>query len=554
MNKVVSYQTCNGQQFKALVQAATSWLENNHKRVNDLNVFPVPDGDTGTNMMLTMKNALKEILGLDTDHVGQIVSKVAYGAVMGSRGNSGTILSQIWSGLADIVREEHVLDSPLLIRGLRRATDKAYKGVQHPVEGTILTVIREITEAVEALPNHAIPLDELLKIIVDVGWKSVQNTPELLPTLKQAKVVDSGGTGLMYILEGMLRYMNRESVAVEATNTFEAAIEALHTDNGVVEHPGENFYDVQFIIKGQRLDAEIIKADIERMGESAVVVATDTVVKVHVHVANPAEPIGYAIQHGQITDVVIENMLEQYEAFVAQHELATKSEPAATNLIQPGDIAVIAVVPSTGFGDMFYDLQVTALVNGGQTNNPSVEEFIRAFESINTDKIILLPNNKNIILTAKQAAEMMPDREIMVIPTRTVPQGISAMYPYQPKGDLHQIAQAMTAAKDSVVTAEITTAVRSVELDNVKVEEGQVIGLLDGQLTTVGDNELEVAKSLLAQADLEDRELLTVYFGADVSHDQAAEFAEKLVEAYPNLEVEIAEGGQPHYPYILSIE
>lgn len=554
MNKVVSYQACDGQQFKALVQAAVNWLENNHRRVNDLNVFPVPDGDTGTNMLLTMKNAQKEILNIDSEHVGQIVGKVAHGAVMGSRGNSGTILSQIWSGLADILRQEPILTSPLLIKGLRRATDKAYKGVQHPVEGTILTVIREITEAVEALSDHDMPLDDLLRYIVEVGWTSVQNTPELLPTLKQAKVVDSGGTGLMYIFEGMLRYMNRESVDIETDNTFEVQLETLHTDNGMVEHPGDNFYDVQFIIKGYDLNADQIKADIENMGESAVVVASDAVVKVHVHVANPAVPIGYAVQYGQITDVVVENMLEQYEDFVAQHELTTHQRMPTASLIQPGDIAVIAVVPGPGFGSMFFDLQVTALVNGGQTNNPSVEEFMRAFGEINTDKIILLPNNKNIILTAQQAATLVSDREIVVIPTRTVPQGISAMYPYQAKGELEQIATAMTAAKDSVVTGEITTAVRSVEIDGIKVEEGQVIGLLDGRLTTVGDDTLSVAQQLLTQADLEGRELLTVYFGASVNRETAQAFGEALVADYPALDIEVAEGGQPHYPYILSIE
>ncbi len=554
MNKVISYQTCDGQQFKALVQAAVSWLENNHRRVNDLNVFPVPDGDTGTNMLLTMKNAQKEVLNIDTEHVGQVIGKVAHGAVMGSRGNSGTILSQIWSGLADVLRHESILDSPLLIKGLRRATDKAYKGVQHPVEGTILTVIREITEAAEALPNQNISLDELLRSMVEAGWVSVQNTPELLPTLKQAKVVDSGGTGLMYILEGMLRYMNRESVAIEAQNSFEVQLESMHTENGMVEHPGENFYDVQFIIKGHGLDADRIKADIEEMGESAVVVAAEAVVKVHVHVANPALPLGYAVQYGQITDVVVENMLEQYEAFVAQHAMSTRQTPTSASLIQPGEIAVIAVVPGPGFGDMFYNLQVSALVSGGQTNNPSVEEFVRAFEAIKTDKIILLPNNKNIILTAQQAAALVTDREIVVIPTRTVPQGISAMYPYQAKGDLQQVASAMTSAKDSVVTGEITTAVRSVEIDDVKVEEGQVIGLLDGRLTTVGDDTISVARELLSQADLEGRELLTIYYGAEISLEAATAFANSLNEYYPDFVVEVVQGGQPYYPYILSIE
>lgn len=556
MNKVATYQTCDGQQFKALVQAAVSWLENHHRQVNDLNVFPVPDGDTGTNMLLTMRNAHKEVINLDSEHAGQVISKVAYGAVMGSRGNSGTILSQIWSGLADVLRNDGEITSPLFIKALRRATDKAYKGVQHPVEGTILTVIREITEFAEALPEQDISLDELLRMMVDAGWESVQRTPDLLPALKQAKVVDSGGTGLMYILEGMLRHMNHESVAIQSNNVFEMQIESMHSDNGIVEHPGDNYYDVQFIIKGDSLNADRIKADIEAMGESAVVVAAEAIVKVHVHVANPAVPISYAIEQGQITDVVVENMLEQYEMFIEEHGLDTNNSPITTSLsiIPPGNIAVIAVVPGKGFTDMFLNLQVSATINGGQTNNPSVEEFLQAFDAVTTDKIVLLPNNKNIILTAQQAANMIEDREIVVVPTRTVPQGISAMYPYNAQGDLQQVVQSMIAAKDSVITGEITIAVRSVEIDDIKVEEGQVIGLLDGRLTTVGDEIEDVVLSLLAQADLEERELLTIYYGEAISESAASAFADTLAAHFSDLEVEIANGGQPHYPYILSIE
>lgn len=553
------YVSCNGHQLKKLIRAGLSWLENNHHRVNDLNVFPVPDGDTGTNMLLTIRNAYREVADLDVPHVGKIASKIAHGAVMGSRGNSGTIMSQIFVGFADALREHELLTIELLAPALRRATDKAYGGVQQPVEGTILTVIREITEYIESLDaDTATSLDDILGAMVHEGWQSVQRTPELLPVLKDAGVVDSGGAGLMYILEGMLRLLRGESINVDAINSFEEqiALEHEHNDNGVVVHPGENFYDVQFIIKGDALDSSRIKNDIEAMGESAVIVASEQLVKVHIHVADPSQPIGYAVQYGQITDVVVENMLEQYEAFVAKHGKATVERTNSTLItpIQPGDIAVVAVTPGDGFAQIFENLQVTALVNGGQTNNPSVEEFITTFEAINTDKIILLPNNKNIILTAQQAARITDNKQIIVIPTKTVPQGISAMFPYQPNGDLEETAVAMEETSQDIVTGEITIAVRDATIEDIQVQKGQVIGLLNGKLRTVGDNMQTVAQELLELANIDDMELLTVYYGADINPKDAQAFADEIVTFFPDLEVEVLAGGQPHYPYILSVE
>ena len=443
-----------------------------------------------------------------------------------------------------------------LATALRQATDKAYGGVQHPVEGTILTVIREITEAIEVRQDDDMHLDQLLDLIVDEGWLSVKRTPDLLPVLRDANVVDSGGTGLMYIFEGMQRLVQGEPIDITPISTFDEQIAHAHTDNGVVQHPGDNFYDVQFIIKGDTLNPTQIKTDIEMMGESAVVVAAGSIVKVHVHVADPARPIGYAVEQGQITDVVVENMLEQYEEYIEKHGISSVGHqiPVMQPNIEPGDIAVVAVTPGPGFANIFQNLQVTALVNGGQTNNPSVEEFINAFKAINTDKIILLPNNKNIILTAQQAAGLIDDKEIAVIPTRTVPQGISAMLSYRIDGELNAVSDAMQAAITDVLTGEVTIAVRSVEIEGIKVQEGQVIGLLDGKLSTVGDDLEQTTQELLQQADLEDRELITVYYGADINVDEAENFAAMLEERFPDLEVEVLSGGQPHYPYILSVE
>lgn len=544
-------RTCNGRQLKELAAAGLNWLESHYRRVNELNVFPVPDGDTGTNMLLTMRNAHKEILHLDSSHVGKVAGQIAHGAMMGSRGNSGTILSQLWLGFARTIAEVEVLDAELAIKALRNATDTAYRGVQRPVEGTILTVAREITEEGEALIGKVESLAELLEKMVVRGWDAVRRTPELLPILKNAGVVDSGGAGLMYVLEGMLRYIKDEPTFIEGEAAFDETLEQEH-EGGQYVHPGENFYDVQFVIKGNQLNVESIKSAIEGMGESAVVVKSDYAVKVHVHVHNPGIPLNYAANIGQITDVVVENMLEQYEAFLRRRQ----AEPAvAIQHVEAGQIAVVAVTPGPGLASVFQHLGVAALVNGGQTNNPSVEEFVKTIEALQTDKIIVLPNNKNIILTAQQVATLIQDRQVVVIPTRTVPQGISAMLPYQPDGELEAVAQAMLASKDSIITGEVTTAVRDVELDGVKVKEGQTIGLLDGKLRVSTDSVEQAVQELLDCVEaIDDMEIVTLYYGADVAEADTQHLVDRLSEAYPDLEFEIVFGGQPYYPYILSVE
>ncbi len=549
------YSTCNGIQLKALAQAGLSWLESHYQRVNELNVFPVPDGDTGTNMLLTMRNAHKEVADTSSRHVGKIAGGIAHGAIMGSRGNSGTIMSQLWLGFARIVDEAETFDAKLMIKALRQATDTAYRGVQRPVEGTILTVAREVTEEAEALVEQTDNLHELLDRMVQRGWDAVRRTPEMLAVLAEAGVVDSGGTGLMYILEGMLRFLNDEPVHIEGQTEFQLQVEAEH-NGGVLHHPGENFYDVQFVIKGHHLDGDSIKTVMESMGESAVVVSSAEMVKVHVHVNNPGNPLHYAANIGQITDIVVENMLEQYEAFAQQHQ----TRHLELHQIKPGQVATVAVTPGGGLAAVFKDLSVTGLVNGGQTNNPSVEEFLQIIESLDTDKVILLPNNKNIILTAQKAAELSR-QQVMVLPTRSIPQGISAMLTYKnallidDANDLETLLSAMMEAKDEIVTAEITTATRSVELDGVKVAQGQVIGLLDGTLCAAGETDEEVVHAVLGMVDMEEMEILTLYYGANITQADAQALAERLAEEYPELdELEVIYGGQPHYPYILSLE
>ncbi|NDJ84680.1 MAG: DAK2 domain-containing protein [Chloroflexi bacterium] len=535
-----------------MAMAGLQWLESHYQRVNELNVFPVPDGDTGTNMLLTMRNATKEVAEMEPRGAGNTAAQMAHGAMMGSRGNSGTILSQLWIGFARTLGEAETFDASLMVEAMRQATETAYRGVQRAVEGTILTVAREMTEEAEELVPTISDLRELLTRIVDRGWDTVRRTPEMLPVLKEAGVVDSGGTGLMYILEGMLRHINGEPVTTGALYA-EASELAPEYEGGQLQHPGENFYDVQFVIKGPNLNSAAIKSAMESMGESAVVVATADAIKVHVHVNNPGVPLTYAANIGQLSDLVVENMLEQYEAFVRQRQ-PQEPEDFTLRQVNPGDIATIAVAPGPGIAKVFQELGVSGLVNGGQTNNPSVEEFLTAIQAVDTDKIILLPNNKNIVLTAQQVATLVEDRQVLVIPTRTVPEGVSAMVAYQPDGDFDAVIQAMSLSRDEVVTGEVTTATRSVELDGIKVTEGQIIGLLEGTLCAVGDSLPHVAASLLQEAELDEMELVTLYYGSDIDAPAAEALAMSLAEEYPELEFEVVYGGQPYYPYILSIE
>ena len=552
--------TCNGKLLKSLAKAGRDWLRSHYHHVNELNVFPVPDGDTGTNMLMTMENAYKEIEHSDSTNAARIASSIGRGAMMGSRGNSGTIMSQLWIGFGKALGEAEVFDAELLAKALREATETAYRGVQRPVEGTILTVAREMTEEIEASFEEEKDLKVLLEKMVARGWQAVERTPELLPVLKKAGVVDSGGTGLVYVIEGMLRHLNGEATLVEGiTGLSGDLLQAQFDDHGPqIEHPGENIYDVQFVVKGKELHAPTIKAAMERMGDSVVVVGAEDIVKVHVHVRNPGIPLEYAANVGPISDVVVENMLEQYEEYLRQRlgEATPAEEPVELKTVEPGNVAVVAVAAGPGMAKVFAGLGVAGLVNGGQTNNPSTQELLDAVDALTTDKVILLPNNKNIILSANQVVQLAGNRQVRVIPTRTFPQGVAAMFNgYDANGDLDEVYNAMNDAKDDIITAEITTATRSVELDGVAVTQGQIIGLLDGQLKVSGDTVEEVALGLLGDIeDIDAMELITIYYGEGKTSTDAQALADTLSEKFEDMEFDVVFGGQPHYPYILSIE
>jgi DAK2 domain fusion protein YloV len=550
---------CDGRTLKLLARAGCDWLDKHHTIVNQLNVFPVPDGDTGTNMLMTMRNALKEVDDYDSEHAGQVVGRIAHGAMMGSRGNSGTILSQLWQGFAHVVRDQSTLDADTLVKALREATDTAYRGVLKPVEGTILTVAREATEEAEAAYHDTWDTVEILERAVARAKDALARTPDMLPILQKAGVVDSGGSGLVYILEGMLRYLHGEEV--EGEQTTAVAVEHLETTLAPEDELGYG-YDVQFILKGQNLDINRVRAAIDSMGWSTLVVGDEDAIKVHVHVHDPGIPLSYGTSLGTLSDIVVENMQEQYHEYLRErteqavqqgHSPVSTSEGKGPELDE-NDIGVVAVASGEGLARVFRQLGAAELVMGGQTNNPSTQEILDAIQRVPTHNVIVLPNNKNIILAAEQAARLATDQNVIVIPTRSMPQGISALLPYDPKGDLEDVVEALRLAKDNVVTGEITSATRSVELNGVDVAKGQIIGLIDGSLAASGNTVSDVLRSTLDQMCSVECELITLYYGNGIRESEARRVMDGLRQVYPEREFELVYGGQAHYHYILSAE
>jgi DAK2 domain fusion protein YloV len=547
---------CNGWQLRKLVKAGLFWLEQNHQYVNSLNVFPVPDGDTGTNMLLTMRSAVARVADSDEDHVGKVAAELSQGALMGARGNSGVILSQIWRGLAKGLKDKELFDAVDLAEAFQLASDTAYNGVMRPVEGTILTVIREGAEEAALAAKQSRDLRNVLERVVARCNQTLQRTPEMLPILKQAGVVDSGGQGLVYIFEGMLRYVTGQMLdlgdmesqyAIEMVRQ-ESAQSRVVPENGRIENP----YDVQFILMGEALDVAEVRRQIDAMGDSTVVVGDERTIKVHIHVKNPGEPLTYGSGLGKITDVVVENMQLQMEEIVlgpaGSVAIAVPSVP-----VSPEQIGVVAVAAGDGLADVFRSLGAAQIVHGGQTNNPSTEEILKAVEEIPAARVIVLPNNKNIFLAAEAAAEMA-DKAVVVVPTRTAPQGFGALLSFNPMGDLEQVAQEMEEAIAQVTTGELTRATRSVTIDEVTVAEGEIIGLVDGRLAAAGTDLGQVLPELLLAMDMDEREIISVYAGADVSEDEAARVVSDIEILYPQVEVELLPGGQAHYFFILGAE
>lgn len=548
----------DGVEVKQLWAASTAWLERHAPFVNSLNVFPVPDGDSGTNMLLTMQAAMREVERSPEHSTSGVCNALSHGALLGARGNSGVILSQIVRGFARSVGKNEVINAMDFAQGLSEGSLTAYKGVVKPVEGTILTVVREAAEAALKAAEGSTDIRRVLDETVQASRLSLARTPDLLPVLKKAGVVDAGGQGLVIILEGALKYLRGEKIE-RATPEMQAQnLQEISREEGWG-------YDIQFHIRGRSLNVEKIRETIAEMGESALVVGDESLLKVHVHAPNPGEIVKFGAEQGALVNVIIENMQEQYVDFMAggradkrvgAENLGGAGVPLVVPPIKVEDVSTmctIATAAGTGVKNVFTSLGVSAIIDGGQTNNPSTQDILNAIESVGTKQVIVLPNNKNIILSANQAKDLS-DKQVAIVPTKTIPQGISALLAFNFQADLDTNVQAMMRAAENVRTLEVTRATRSVSIDGVDAKEGQFIGLIDGELAGAADDRPVLINQLLERMSARDAEVITVYYGQPVDAGEAERLALSLQAQFNKQTIELHNGGQPVYYYIISVE
>src|SRR5215469_2029297 len=547
----------DGQDLKKALLAGAASLEEHRETINDLNVFPVPDGDTGSNMSATMQAAMRDIVDSDDTAASTIAARAARAALFGARGNSGLILSQILRGLAQGLDKKQTFSAPDLALALQEAQRFAYRAVLKPVEGTILTVVRETAEAAQVSAQRGDDLVALVQEVVMAARQAVAHTPDLLPALKEAGVVDAGGQGLSMILEGVWHYVRRE-MGTDGTGASPASM--LHTMSpapetsarkGRVTIDEEFGYEVVFLLRGEKLDvAKIRQAIIDMGGVSTVVAGDEKLLKVHTHTEQPGKVLDYGVSLGSLLDINIENLQEQSLTYAAASEAEHAAEQAQPATQQ---IATVAVVAGAGFEKVFRSIGVTAIVPGGQTMNPSVEELLTAVDAVGPHQVILLPNNSNVVLSARQVASLT-SKTAYIVPTETMPQGIAALLGFNFEADFESNCKVMTEAAASIQTAEITTAVRTAQVSGVRVREGDYIGLVNGDLVIAGQDIEHVIQETLQRMHIERYEIVTLYFGEDVARQQAEETAKRIKGKYSHLEIEVVDGGQPHYAYILSAE
>jgi len=536
----------SGQDLRDMFNAATTWLEKSVADIDALNVFPVPDGDTGTNMLLTMRSTMEEAFRAPDRSASAVAQAMAKGALLGARGNSGVILSQIWRGLAQGLADKESLNGSDLADALQQSSTMAYKGLSNPVEGTILTVGREAAEAAQAQASgDKNDLISVMEATVSAANESVANTPTLLPVLKEAGVVDAGGQGLYTILEGALHYLKGETEQIQLRKPQMVAssipLPARLPQMAVGEVPYG--YCTEFLLKGEELDTFKIKSKLEKKGESLIVVGDESTVRVHIHTLDPGNVLHYATSLGTTHKVSIRNMDEQLQDFL---EMQKERLPAT-------GMDIIAVVSGDGLADVFRSLGVAAIVPGGQTMNPSTKDLLHAVEGVASDKVIILPNNKNIVLTAEQV-QSVTAKSIEVVPTETIPQGVAALLAFDYEAEFETNAQIMREAKSAVKSIEVTRAIRPVRLGGLNIKRKQAIGFLEGDLVVVSDNPTDALTKVLARVNLEEVEVITIYYGADTEMAEAEKVSAGLREQHSQLQVEVVRGGQPHYNYIVSLE
>lgn len=553
--------TIDAEVLKKLFLAGAANLEAKKEWINDLNVFPVPDGDTGTNMTLTIMSAAKEVNSLAAPTMQTLSKAISGGSLRGARGNSGVILSQLLRGFTKVVRDYDELDSIIISTAFQKAVETAYKAVMKPKEGTILTVARGMADKILDLSTEIDDLEELLDKVIKYGDEVLEHTPDLLPVLKQAGVVDSGGQGLMQIMKGaydalMGKEIDYEAVASQGGPSGSSEVSA----QGLEEKEIKFGYCTEFIVMLEKpydaaKEAEF-KAYLESIGDSIVLVSDGEIVKVHVHTNHPGLAFEKGLTFGSLTRMKVDNMREEHqERVIANAEKAAKEQAEQAKKDEPKKkYGFISVSAGEGLSEIFKSLGVDYIIEGGQTMNPSTEDMLNAIDEVNAENVFIFPNNSNIILAANQAQSIVEDKNIIVIPTKTIPQGISALIAYSEEASPEENTEAMTEEIANIKSGSVTYAVRDTEIDDKTIKQGDIMGIGDKTILSVGQNIQDVTKDMIEQLAGDDAELISIYYGSDVTEEDANALAEAVEAVYPDVDVEVNYGGQPIYYYILSVE
>ncbi|MBA2174180.1 DAK2 domain-containing protein [Halobacillus locisalis] len=555
----MTLQNIDGQKLAEMILQGAHHLTKNSQMIDALNVFPVPDGDTGTNMNLSMTSGAEEVKTVGENHAGVVSQALAKGLLMGARGNSGVILSQIFRGFSKAVEEKETLTTQDLAGALQGGVTTAYKAVMKPVEGTILTVAKDSAEASVELAEQNSEIIPFMEGVVAAAKESLKRTPELLPVLKEVGVVDSGGQGLLTIYEGFLANLKGEALPdIEETVSMDDMVNAEHhklAQDFMKTEDIEFGYCTEFMVKFEDdklkenpYDDESFRQQLSNYGDSLLVVSDDELVKVHVHAEHPGEALTLGQQFGSLINMKIENMREQHTSIVGEKK-DVKKKPEAK-----AEYGIVTVAMGDGIKKLFESLGATVVIQGGQTMNPSTQDLSEAIKEAHAKKVLILPNNKNIIMAADQAAEIA-EEEVSVIKTKTIPQGMSALLGFNPEADLASNTEEMTSLMSEVKTGQITYAVRDTQIEGMTIEKGHYMGIADGKISATDKDQLTAAKTLLNQLiDEDEDEIITIIVGEDVDDKEVSDLEEYIEETYEDLEVEVHQGGQPIYSYIFSVE
>ena len=556
--------TINAALFARMFLAGAKNLEAKKEWINELNVFPVPDGDTGTNMTMTIMSAAREVAALENPSMEVLAKAISSGSLRGARGNSGVILSQLFRGFTKGIKKYDEIDVTVLAAASQKAVETAYKAVMKPKEGTILTVAKGAADKALELAETDISMDDFLKAVIEEAEFVLSQTPEMLPVLKEAGVVDSGGQGLLQVMKGAYDgFLGKEvdytiEGAKTGTTSVSGAAAATQTEADI-----KFGYCTEFIIMLEKEYTEQteqeFKAFLESIGDSIVVVSDDDIVKVHVHTNDPGKAISRALTYGSLTRMKIDNMREEHHEKLikdAQKVAAQQKfeDEERKKIVPPKPVGFISVSIGEGVGQIFRELGVDYLIEGGQTMNPSTEDMLKAIEEVNAETLYILPNNKNIILAANQAKLLTRDKNVIVIPMKTVPQGITAIVTYSAEATVEENTEAMMEEIKNVKTGQITYAVRDTHIDDKEIKEGDIMGIGDHAILAVGKDITDVTLETIEQMDAEEAELITVYYGEDTRKEDAENLENLLSEKYPACDIEVYSGGQPIYYYVVSVE